>query len=407
MTKFSEPTEYPSIEADSEISLLDLAIVFAESVRILILVPLVAGIVALGIGYLITPTYTATTRILLPVQQQSAGAALAAQLGALAGLAGSNIASRGSPDQYAALLKSGPVLDAMINRFKLKELWNLKSTMAARSRLEGLIKVNLSAKDGTISIQVDDHDPIRAAEMANAFVDELRSLLKTLAVTEPAQRRIFFDAQLEQAKDNLTKAEIALRGSGISEATLRTVPQSALEALAHIKAQITVQEIKLASMRTSMTESNPEFRVSLRELAALKNELAKAEQGNTSKASGEGAEYISKFRDFKYHETLFELMAKQYELARLDEVREGALIQVLDAAQPPEYKSKPKKAQMAVLTTFAVFFAMIIFVLIRHGLRNLASENESAAKLARIRELLVCLASSRRRAIQLTRERLP
>jgi uncharacterized protein involved in exopolysaccharide biosynthesis len=389
MTQDSNPEAAPDNHGDEgEISLLDLALVFAENLRLLILIPLAAGFVALGIGYLITPTFTATTRILPPVQQQSAAAALAAQFGALAGLAGGAAGIKSPVDQYVAFVKSGPVLDAMIERFKLKELWKVEYQVDVRRTLDGITKVSAGLKDGIISIDVDDKDPKRAADMANAYVEELRNLMKTLAVTEPAQRRLFFDAQLKQAKENLTKSEIALRGSGISEATLKTVPQSALEALARIRAQITAHEVKLASMRTSMTDSNPDFRVVLQELGALRTELSKAEQSNTTKASGEGAEYIAKFRDFKYHETLFELMAKQFEIARLDEAREGAVIQVLEVAYPPERKSRPRKAVNAVFTTLAMFFAIIIFVLTRNAFRNLAKEGESAEKLSRLRQLL-------------------
>jgi len=376
-------------EQDSdEFSLLDLALVLAENLRVLILVPLAAGLAALGISYLIPPTYTATTRILPPAQQQSTSAALAAQLGSLAGLVGGSAGLKNSADQYVALLKSRSVYDAIIQRFDLRKLYDERYIEDARKELEKQSRVSAGVKDGIISIEVDDRDPKRAADMANAFVEELRNLSKTLAITEAAQRRLFFEEQLTQAKDNLTKSELTLRGSAVSEATLRTVPQSALEALARLKAQITAQEIKLASMRTFMTDSNPEFRLAIQELVALRAELSKAEQSNTSKATGEGVEYIAKYRDFKYHETLFELMAKQYELARLDEAREGAVIQVVDAAQPPERKSKPKKALIAVLTTLAVFFATVLFVFVRQAFRNMAGQSKSAEKLWRLRRLL-------------------
>jgi uncharacterized protein involved in exopolysaccharide biosynthesis len=245
--------------------------------------------------------------------------------------------------------------------------------------------VAAGVKDGLISIEVDDYDPERAAKMANAFVEELRNLTKTIAITEAGQRRLFFEEQLTQAKNSLTKSEIALQASGVSAAALRTLPQSALESLARLNAQITAQEIKLASMRTFMTDANPEFRLAVRELIALQEELSKAEQSNPVKALNNGAEYITRYRDFKYHETLFELMAKQYELARLDEAREGVVVQVVDTAQPPERKSSPKKALIAVFTTLAVFFPLLIAVFIRDGIRNAAGDPEMASKLARLR----------------------
>jgi len=378
----------PANPDDDEISLLDLALVLAENWRTLVFAPLGAGLVALGISFLIKPTFTATTRILPPAQQQSTSAALAAQLGTLAGLVGGAAGLKNPADQYVSLLKSRSVYDAIVQRFKLKELYGATYFEDARKGLEQRTRASAGAKDGIISIEVDDHDPKRAAAMANAFVEELRNLTKTLAITEAAQRRLFFEEQLAQAKENLTKSEVALQGSSVSESTLRTVPQSALEALARLKAQITVQEIKLASMRTFMTDANPEFRVGIQELAALRTELSKAEQSSPAKAVGNGAEYIAKYRDFKYHETLFELMAKQYELARLDEAREGALIQVVDAAQPPERKSKPKKASIAVFTTLVVFFVTVLLVFVRRAFQNMAEQPESAEKLRRLRRLL-------------------
>lgn len=373
---------------DDEISLLDIALVLAENWKTLVFVPLAAGLVALGISFLIRPTYTAVTRILPPAQPQSTSAALAAQLGVLAGLAGP-AAGLGNPaNQYVALIKSRTVFDAMIQRFKLEELYDVRYLDDARRKLEQRTKVAAGLKDGLISIEVDDHDPKRAADMANAFVEELRDLTKTLAITEAAQRRLFFEEQLAQAKDNLTKSEIALQASGVSSAALRTVPQSALESLARLKAQITAQEIKLASMRTFMTDANPEFRLAVRELVALRDELSKAEQSSPVKALDNGAEYITKYRDFKYHETLFELMAKQYELARLDEAREGAVIQVVDRAMAPERKSKPRKAMIAIVTTLTLFSLTLLWVLVRHAFLDAAVDPVKAEKVARLRQFL-------------------
>jgi tyrosine-protein kinase Etk/Wzc len=368
-----------------ELDLLDLALLFAENLRLLVLVPLVCGLIALGISFSISPTYTAVVRVLPPQHQQSSSAMLAAQLGALAGLVGTGGGLKNPGDLYVGLLKSRTVLDAMIQRFNLKEYYKATLTEDARRTLEGATKATLGIKDGIITIEVDDHDPKRAAEMANAFVEELRALTNTIAVTEAAQRRLFFETQLKQSKENLTQAEIALRGSAVSEATLKTVPQSMLDAIARLRAQITAQEIKLASLRTFMTDSNAELKVALQELAALRIELAKAEQSNTGKAATEGAEYIARYREFKYHETLFELMAKQYELARLDEAREGAIIQVVDVAQTPERKSKPKKGLIAIITTLIVFFLMALAVYVRQKLAN--DRNGSAEKMARLRRI--------------------
>jgi uncharacterized protein involved in exopolysaccharide biosynthesis len=374
-------------ELDGELDLLDFALAFAENLRLLVFVPFLSALLAFGGSYLIPPTYTAVTRILPPAQQQSTSAMLAAQLSSLSGLFGTAAGIKNPADQYAALLKSRSVLDAIIDRFKLKAEYDTKYVEDARKELHERMRTLVGSKDNIISIEVDDYDPKLAAAIANAFVEELRNLSKALAITEAAQRRLFFEEQLKQTRDNLTKSELALRGSGISEAALKTMPQSAVEGLARLKAQITAQEIKLAAMKTFMTDSNPEFRLAVQELAALRAELLKVEQSNTSKALGDGAEYIPKYRDFKYHETLFELMAKQYELARLDEAREGAVIQVIDSAQPPERKSKPRRGVITLLTAIGAFLATGLFVYIRYVLRRLALRPESAARVGKLRRL--------------------
>jgi uncharacterized protein involved in exopolysaccharide biosynthesis len=193
---------------------------------------------------------------------------------------------------------------------------------------------------------------------------------------------------MKRAKDDLTKAEIALRGSGVNEATLKTIPQSALAMVAELRARITAQEVRLASMRGFMADANPEYRQAQQELSALRVQLAKAAESDTLKADGNGAEYIAKYRDFKYQETLFELMVKQFEMARLDEAREGAVIQVIDPALPPERKSKPKRALIAVLTTVAAFLLVLSAVFIRQALRNAAADPETAGKLAQLRNYM-------------------
>jgi tyrosine-protein kinase Etk/Wzc len=369
-------------------NLLDFALVLAERLRILIAVPFAAGLVGLGISFLIPPTYTATTRLLPPTQQQTTSAVLAAQLGSLAALVGGAAGIKNPADQYVALLKSRSVYDGIIQRFKLKELYGERYIEDTRRELEKRTKISAGVKDGIVSIDAEDEDPKRAADIANGFVEELRELSKSLAITEAAQRRLFFEAQLKQTKDHLSKSELALRVSGVSEAVLKTMPQSALEVLARLKAQITVQEVKLASMRTFMTDSHPEFKLALQELAALRAELSKAEQSNTAKAGGAGGEYVAKYRDFKYHETLFELMAKQYELARLDEAREGAVIQVVDAALPPEKKSKPRRALIMLLAALSVALLMILFLFVHALLLNSAKDPDFGHKLQRLQELL-------------------
>ena len=369
--------------ADDEISLLDLLQVVADNLRLLIIGPLLAGLAALGIAFAIAPTYTATVRFLPPQQQQSAAASMLASLGALGGLAGAASGLKNPSDQYLAFIRSRSVQDALIDRFGLMERYEAKLRDDARLALQGAARAS-SGKDGLISVEIDDKDPKFAAQLANAHVEELQKLLARLAVTEAQQRRVFFEKQLQQAKDNLTRAEQALKASGVNSSALKASPQAAVEAVARLRAAITAQEIKIASLRGYLSENAPDFRQALTELGAMRAQLARAEQQETPVVGG--SDYIGRYRDFKYYETLFELFAKQYELARVDESREGAVIQVLDAAQPPERKSKPKRAIIAVIATLAAGFALLLFVFVRHALGNASRDEESARKIDRIKQ---------------------
>lgn len=366
-------------EDDDEISLLDLLQVVADNLRLLVLGPLAAGLLALGISFIIAPTFTASTKFMPPQQQQSAAASMLASLGALGGLAGAATGLKNPGDQYVAFLKSRSIQDALIDRFKLMERYESKFKDNARKTLDGNVVI-ASGKDGLITIDASDKDPAFAAQLANAHVDELSTLLGRLAVTEAQQRRVFFEKQLRTAKDNLIKAEQALKASGVASNVLKTDPTAAVEGLARIKAGITAQEIKLASMRGYLTESAPDFKQAQTELAAMRSQLIQAEKADPASKVGD-SDYVTKFRDFKYYETLFELFAKQYEMARIDESREGAVIQVVDVAVPPELKAKPKKALIAMLTTLASGFALLLFVFVRQSLRGAAADPQSKAKL--------------------------
>ena len=244
---------------DDEISLLDLLQVVVDNLRLLVLGPLVAGLAALGIAFIIPPTFTATTKFMPPQQQQSAAASMLASLGALGGLAGAATGLKNPAEQYVAFLKSRSVQDALIDRFKLTERYDEKFKQDARLELEKNAQIT-SGKDGLISINASDKDPAFAAQLANAYVEELGHLLSRLAVTEAQQRRLFFEKQLGNTKDKLVKAEQALKASGVNSNVLKTNPTAAVEALAKLKASITAQEIKLASMRGYLTESSPSWR---------------------------------------------------------------------------------------------------------------------------------------------------
>jgi len=379
-----QDTQAQSLVEDDEINLLDLVQTVVDNLRLLVVGPLAVGVAALGISFLVTPTFTAQVSFLPPQQSQGMAASLLNSLGALGGMAGAAAGLKNPADQYVSFLKSNSIEDALIDRFKLMDRYKADYKQDARKTLEGNVKI-ASGKDGIITVDVDDHDPQFAADLANAHVEELTRLMGRLAVTEAQQRRQFFEQQLKGTKDKLAAAEIALGETGVNASVLKSDPTSAVAAVATLQAQVTAQEVKLGAMRGYLAESAPEFKQAMTELLNLRAQLAKQSQDKGAEPKAGQGDYINRYRDFKYQETLYELFAKQFEMAKLDEAREGATIQVVDVAQPPERKAKPKKALIAIIATLASGFALLLFVFARQSLANAAKDEDSAQRMTQIR----------------------
>lgn len=345
----------------SEISLLGLVIILRRRVKALAAACL-AGLVLGGLASLAVPaTYTATTRLLPP--PQSSVLSLPSQFGAIAnasGLGGLNIKS--PADTYVALLRSRTIADAVLDRFNLQTIYREKYRDDARSSLLRRTSISVG-KEGVIAISVDDTDPTRSAAIANGFVEELFRLNNRLAVTEAQKRRLFFEAQLKGAHEQLRKAERDLASTGFSTNVLSTTPQAIVESLARLKGQITAQEIRLATMRSVYNEGHPDLKLAREELASMQAQLRA--MGGDRATNGLGDRYWERYREYKYQEMLTELVGKQYELAKLDEAKEGGHVQVLDPAIVPERKTGPKSWAWALVAMIAAFTATAVLVVIR------------------------------------------
>src|SRR5216683_6308314 len=367
-------------QADSdEISLLDLLIVLAKYKRTVLGIPFVVAVAAAIISLLLPNIYTGTTRILPPQQSASAATAVLNQLGGalggFAGAAGGALGIRNPNDLYVGMLKSRTVADNIIARFDLNKIYEEGLQSSARNMLQRNTTIS-AGRDGIISIEVDDKDPKRAADLANAYVDELTKLTKVLAVTEASQRRLFFERQLVQAKDNLTAAEVAAR-QGLQKGGLAQVDaqgRSMIEVTARLRAQISAKEVQLGAMRTFAAEGNPELQRTQDELQALKRELGRIEgslpvavAGKGGEAGHTGLDNLGRLRDVKYYEFLYELLAKQYELAKIDEAKDATVIQVMDKAIESDRKSKPKRTLIVLFSTLAALFASILWAFAREA----------------------------------------
>lgn len=363
--------------SESPIGLLDIAIIIARNLRLLLIGPLLAGLLALGASFAIKPTFTATTVLLTPQQQQGGALAALQSLSAIAGMAGAAGGLKNPAEQYVSLIQSTRIADRLIDRFKLMEVYDAEMRMDARKTLNRNTNVSTGKKDNLITITVDDTQRQRAADIANAYVEELRRLTFDLAITDAQQRRKFFEEQVNATKGRLNEAQKSLQSSGINQSVLRADPSSAAVEYAQIKAAVTAAEVKLQSVRSYLTENSQEVQIALNNLRALQSQLARAAAADTTSASND---YISRLREFKYQENLFELFSKELELAKIDESRDGMLIQVIDTAAPPERKSRPQKALIAILTTLGTGFLLLLVILGRELTRSVQNP-ETATKL--------------------------
>ncbi len=372
--------EHPAVEDDLEasFSLVDLLTWVGEGKWQVAAVTTFAAVASLAAALLQAPIYTARTTLLPPTSQQQSGASAAlAALGALGGLAGS--AAPKSPDElYVALLKGDSVVRALDARFDLKSRYELKSFEALRKSMPNNVRVSADRKSGVISVEVDDKDPTFAAELANAHVIEVTKLLGRLAVSDAQLRRVFFEQQLKEVKENLIKAELGLRA--VQEKSGVIVLDKQAEALiggaAQLRAMIAEREVQLKVLRTTATGENPDVQKLNSELGALRDELARMES-TRGRASGSAVDipvgripeaaidYVRARRELKLQETLLESMIRQFEIAKLDEAKEGPVLQQVDKALPPDYKSKPSRALIVVASTMLGLIASLFFVVWR------------------------------------------
>ncbi len=386
--------------ATEEVHLLDLLIILSKRRRFILWFTLGAAVLTLVIVLLIPSQYTAETVLLPPSQSSSASSALLGQLGgsgALASMAGSSLGIKNPGDMYVSLFRGRTLEDSLIQRFGLVARYHAKRESDARRAFEAHSKVALGTKDGLITISVTDHDPKLAAEIANGYVDEYRKVSAHLAITEASQRRAFFQQQLLEANENLATAEESMKRTESSTGVMQVDSQarSLIESAAILRGQIVAQEVELQGMRSYATADNPQMVVATQQLAALRAQLAKL-SGSDENSSSEiivpkgnlpaaGMEYIRKLRDVKYYETIMELIAKQFEMAKLDEARQGAIVQVVDIAVPPDRRSFPKRAITILLLALLGFLVACGWCVVGEGLQRVKNNPSERGRLDALR----------------------
>jgi uncharacterized protein involved in exopolysaccharide biosynthesis len=378
-------TEYAKVRPKADVNMLELLVTLTRRKSTIIKTTLITTLVVAAISLLLPVRYTARTLIMPPQQSQSLANIMMGQLNMLAGFAGREIAVKNGVDLYAAMLDSESVENGLIQKFQLMSVYRTKTQEDTRKALRKRTTIKPLLKEGLIQVFVDDRDPKRAADMANGYVDELHALNQRLALTENSQRRVFFEDQLLQAKENLIKAEQTMKQTQEKTGLLQLDSQARIiiQSVASLRGGIAAKEVQLQAMRSFATGENPDLVLAEKQLAAMRVQLAKAlhsqnvQEGDpelpTSKVPEAGVAYIRAYRDLRYYEAIYEIISKQYEAAKLDEAKSASFAQVVDRAVVPERKSFPHRLLMTIGAFFAGILLGCALVIVQEAYRRFIS----------------------------------
>ncbi len=382
--------------AQDSLDLFEILLILSDARKRVTIITLCAAIVGIALSFALKPTFTATAMIMPPQQPQS-GTAMLNQIGSLASLATGGSPLKATADNFVGILGSRTIADNVIAKFHLQSVYDCRTVEDTRRDLKAHTRF-LATTDGLIHILVEDHSAKRASDIANEYVDQLHKMNSHLAITEAAQRRLFFDEELENERAALAHAEEDLRQSAEKNGVVQLPAQaeSVIRSIAQLRAEIAAQEVRIQSLSTFATEENPQVVRARQEASALREQLSKLERDprNTSSGSpdfsagdvpGLSLEYSRKYRELKYHETLFELLSKQYEAARIDEAKAAPVIQVVDLAVPPDKKSAPSRWILTLGSAAIGFIVGCVVALLGQTLRKIQRIPAYASKLARLR----------------------
>jgi tyrosine-protein kinase Etk/Wzc len=395
-------TERQEPEDSPESSLLKRIVVLVEHRRLIVGGMLICALLTAVIALVMPVNYTASTVILTPQTTSGSASALLGELGsmgALASLAGDG-QFKSQSDTYLGVLNSRTVSDSLIQTFHLRDVYRNRTMVDTRKALARHTHIETN-RGAFITITVDDHDVHRAAALANGYVEELYRVNQRLALTTGAQRRLFLEQQVDAERGPLGKAEDAFQEIQQKTGVIQLAGQEemTLRSIAQIRAAISAREVQLESMRTTTTEQNIDMQRAESALAALREQLKKAESGSgatdddsyfvsASRIPRDGLEYLRRMRDLRYHEALFEMLSRQYEAARIDEAKAPPLIQVLDKAIVLDKRSWPPRRLLVMLATLTSGILLSAAVLLKGRLAQIAAEPANAPHLDALRRTI-------------------
>jgi len=411
-TKRSLDEQEPQLPDQVELERRELAAAHERQAEVVRLLwdsrKLLSQVVAIGlflsmlVALLIPRSYTATAQLMPPDQQSSNGLAMMAALagktlGGLSGVAGDLLGMKSSGALFVGVLRSETSQDGIIQRFDLTHVYGTRLLTEARKKLDDNTQIVEDRKSGIITIRVTDRNPSRAAAIANAYVDELNSLVANLSTSAAHRERVFLEERLKVAKQELDEAanQLAQFSSKNTTLDIQTEGKAMLDAAGSLTGQLIAAQAQLEGLRQIYTDNNPRVRALNGRVAELRRELQKfggAPQNSDGSANDAqslmalkagdpppeksenpfpsirklpllGAKYMDYYERAKIQETVYELLTEQYELAKVQEVKDTPSVKVLDPARMPETKSFPPRLLIMFLGTSLALVVCACWVL--------------------------------------------
>jgi uncharacterized protein involved in exopolysaccharide biosynthesis len=367
--------------------------------KMLAQVAIVSLVLSLAIAFIIPKQYKATASIMPPDQQSSGTMMLAALLGhgglgSLGSLAGGLLGGHTTTALFVNLLESGTVRGHLIDRFNLQHVYRTRYRITTAKRLARRTKITDDKKSGVITIEVEDTDPVRARDMAQAYLDELNKILNQTSTSTARQERIFIEHRLNAVQNDLERAQLELSefSSRNSTVDIKEQTRAMVDTGARVEAEMLVEQSGLQSLRQIYGDNNVRVKETEARIASLQRDLVKMtgssaplqgaiSSGTDSSDSGDKGElypplrqlprlavpYADLYRRVKVQETVFELLTQQYEMARIQEAKDTPVVNVIDVPGIPEKKSFPPRLILTLLLTFLSVVLTAALIIFREG----------------------------------------
>jgi len=372
--------DQPQLTVEHETSLLELMSVLVKRKKLIFSITAAAAVISVVITLMLKDVYTGTARIIPPQKEVSSGAAALLSSAALA--VGSGFG--GSGDLYVGILKSRSVADDVIKKLDLSVKMKAKNADIARLKLAKKVRIQ-SDKSGIITIMADDRSPQLAADLANAFVEELGRTTVRMNLSKVGIERIFLEKRLSLVKTDLKKAEDELKSFSQSNKLVQVDSQAraAIDGIARLKAELASHEVQLSVLRSYQTDESPEVAALQAGIKKLLEEIGKL--SGYDKGSGGipsigtfpavELEYARRMRELKIQEAVYEQLTRQYEVAKLNEAKDTSSVQVLDTAVVPIKKSKPKRSMIVLLATLLAFSVSLLIAFVQEYCEKMSDED--------------------------------